>query len=91
MVKGSAARVGIVCILMCIINLALHNDAMCQQKLPDVRPTGPATACLTGGTGMYICTDHEKTKRDRSLSLMNLGLEKHHVGVALEGYASEAG
>ena len=39
MVKGSAARVGSVCILMRIINVTLHYDAMRQQQLPDVRPT----------------------------------------------------
>lgn len=37
-IKGSAARVGSVRILVRVINVALHNDAMCQQQLPDVRP-----------------------------------------------------
>lgn len=37
-IKGSAARVSSVRILMRVINVALHNDAMRQQQLPDVRP-----------------------------------------------------
>ena len=38
-VKGSAARVGSVCVCVRIVNVTLHYDAMRQQQLPDVRPT----------------------------------------------------
>lgn len=56
-VKGSATRVGRVCILMCIINLALHNDAMRQQQLPDVRPACTSHSMLdTGQEFIYVQT-----------------------------------
>ena len=44
-VKGSAARVGSVCILVRVTNITLYYDTMRQQQLPDVRP---------------VCTSHSK-------------------------------